>query len=585
MDAESPDSGGKEAVIRRAVRATNAVKERFAATNGASQKSREPRKRVLISNEYEKKIDRIDERLGGIEQVLRELKNVGTASQIRANSAPVSRPLSPSTQGYTANSQDVMDQAESKTGFEGNSLMATQSAYASDFLQTALVNMQDNLASSSREFVLPKHNRLTDCDLRELSMPPMDAVIPLLRKALDGSDMALQSLCPFIPLERLAEKYSIEALAMGAAHAIEISKPSFALTLTSTASRLCQELGLHQMPPIENVDTKEKQRRLTLFWSIYCMDRALALRLGRAATIPDYDIDIPVACEGDAAGVYESAQLLWIELSRIQGQVYQRPYSPAALRQDEGARVAEALRLAAEMQDRVMRPFKSLYPNLEDMSPIECLYIKCDEVCRLSVLTLIYRAIPPQAATPGTFVKECIEAARGALQAHKSSPSFTPHLSPLTFFFCHIIEVSSGGDLDRLEEFVESLKPDCSLSTAIFNLHRLCQVLSNVARLYLEAKAQAQTQENQALASVGHEVNTYLSALGLAPSDVGDARWTGSAPGITSLGGMNYPASQNTGSNIPQAHITQLGSWFSGKRYMMGLLEEDLSMFDPLNLT
>jgi hypothetical protein len=112
------------------------------------------------------------------------------------------------------------------------------------------------------------------------------------------------------------------------------------------------------MRSIENVEAKEKQRRLTLFWSIYCMDRALALRLGRAATIPDYDIDVPVSFEGDTVGIYKSAQVLWVELARIQGLVYQKLYSPAALRQDEMARVAEARWLAAEMQDRVLLPFK-----------------------------------------------------------------------------------------------------------------------------------------------------------------------------------------------------------------------------------
>ncbi|KAL3429734.1 hypothetical protein BDV09DRAFT_35801 [Aspergillus tetrazonus] len=711
MDAESPESEGKEAVFRRACDQCRQRKIRcdkrlpcsncrtskiICSSTGAGQKPREPRKRVLISNEYEKKIDSINERLGGIEQALHELKSSqgSGAPQIRANSAPVSRPLSPSAQCYTANPQDAMDQAESRTGFEGNSLMATQSAYASDFLQTAvsrsplpisdskinaalstlkqLVNMQDNQASSAREFAPPKRNRLTDCNPREMSMPPMNVVIPLLRKAIDGSDTSLQALCPFVQFERLSEKCrevyfatedysdatfivangglyqvfvaasfmtqdralreeyqgyadickhnlnttlanlhllmpanidSIEALTMGAAHAIEISKPSFALTLTSTASRLCQELGFHQMPSIENVGAKEKQRRLTLFWSIYCMDRALALRLGRAATIPDYDIDVPVSFEGDTVGIYKSAQVLWIELARIQGLVYQKLYSPAALRQDEMARVAEARWLAAEMQDRVMLPFKKLYPTLENLNPIEYLYIKCDEVCRLSVLTLIYRAIPPQTATPGTFVRECIEAARSALQAHKSSMSllteaneatklsylhwcilYSPFV-PFIVLFCHIIEVSSWEDLDRLEEFVESLKPYCSLSTAIFNLHRLCQVLSNVARLYVEAKAQAQTQENQTLMSVGHEVNTYLSALGLAPSDVGDARWAAPAPGNATPGEMSYQTTQSFGSTGPQTHMTQLGNWFSGNQYMMGLLEEDLSIFDPSNLT
>ncbi|KAL4903369.1 hypothetical protein BDW74DRAFT_186052 [Aspergillus multicolor] len=702
MDAESPDSDSKDAVVRRAIRcdkrspcANCRTSKIICSSTGAGQKPREPRKRVLISNEYERKIDHIDERLGGIEQVLRELKlsiGSGTGAQIHAHTTPTSRPVSPSNQSYPANPQEAMDQAESKSGFEGNSLMASQSAYASDFLQTAvsrsplpmsdsrinaalstlkqLVNMQDNQASAAREYPLPKQRRLIDCNPRDLDMPPMHVVILLLRKAIEGSPISLQSLCPFIPFERLADKCrevyfatenysdatfivangglyqlfvaasflnpdralreeyqryadickhnldttlanlhllmpanidSIEALTMGAAHAIEISKPSFALTLTSTASRLCQELGFHQMPSIENVDPKEKQRRLTLFWSIYCMDRALALRLGRAATIPDYDIDVPMLFEAPSADILKSAHLLWIELARIQGLVYQHLYSPAALRQEEVSRVVEARRLAAEMEDRVMRPFRLLYPTFDNLNAIECLYVKCDEVCRFSVLTLIYRAIPPQPGT-GTFVKECIEAARSALQTHKSSMGmlteanevmklsylhwcilYSPFV-PFIVLFCHIIEVSSWGDLEKLEEFVASLKPYCPLSTAIFNLHRLCHVLSNVARLYVEAKAQAQTKENQNLASVGHEVNTYLTALGLAPSEVVDTRWTGPALGTTTSGTMDYPATQSHGPAIPQAHMTQLSHWFSGNQYMMGLLEEDLSMFDPSNL-
>lgn len=99
-----------------------------------------------------------------------------------------------------------MDQQESRNGFEGNSLMATQSAYASDFLQTAvsksplqmsvskinaalstlkqLVNIQDSQGSSAREFPAPRHKRLANCDLREFKMPPMHVVIPLLRNAI-----------------------------------------------------------------------------------------------------------------------------------------------------------------------------------------------------------------------------------------------------------------------------------------------------------------------------------------------------------------------------------------------------------------
>lgn len=49
---------------------------------------------------------------------------------------------------------------------------------------------------------------------------------------------------------------------------------------------------------------------------------------------------------------------------------------------------------------------------------MEALYIKSDEVSRLSVLTLIYRAIPPPADSPSTFITDCVETAREALECH-----------------------------------------------------------------------------------------------------------------------------------------------------------------------
>lgn len=153
---------------------------------------------------------------------------------------------------------------------------------------------------------------------------------------------------------------------------------------------------------------------------------------------------------------------------------------------------------------------------------------------------------------------------------------------PFIVLFCHVIESSSYSDLIRLEDFVNSLQPNCSLSEAIAKMHRLCQVLSNVARLYVEAKAQAQTQENEDLASVGQEFDVYLSALGLAPTqaEAGDVRWNGPVPvpGPIPQGLAEGAEGQGFQNTMPP---TTLGSWFSGNQHMMGLLEEDLSLFDP----
>ncbi|KAL2811234.1 hypothetical protein BJX63DRAFT_422478 [Aspergillus granulosus] len=713
MDKDSPDSDSKDTVVRRACDQCRQRKircdKRFPCSNcrtskiicsstGAGQKPREPRKRVLISNEYERKIDHIDERLGGIEEILRELKAGLSSSphmgaQTYTNATPVSRHISPGAQDHNSDPQEAMDQQESKTGFDGG-LMATQSAYASKFLETAvsrspmqmsaskvnaaletlkkLVNIQDNHVSSARERRIPKQKPLSGCNLGEMSMPPIHVVLPLLRTVKETHGSSMQSYCPFVSFDRLTDKCrevyfatedysdatfivangglyqlflaasfmtedralreeyqryvdmckenldktlanlhllmpatpeSIEALAMGASHAIEISKPSFALTLTSTASRLCQALDFHRRSSLEGINMEERERRLAIFWSIYCMDRALSLRLGRASTIPDYDIDLPTTFEWtDVEEPWQTAFNLWIEMAKIQGLVYEKLYSPAALRQDPKLRMAEACSLAARMRDDVMHPFEKIYPFLNNITRVESMYIQCDEVCRFSTLTLIYRAIPPQAGNTDTFIDECIQSARNALQSHKSCMEMLKEATPGTklsylhwsilyspfvpfiVLFCHAIEVSSWRDLDMLDGFVVSLEPNCVLSTAIAKLHRLCQALSNVARLYIEAKTQSQSQEGQALAAVGHEFETYLSALGFAPpAEEGDARWAPAPLPSTIPGEVRYSEGQNM--NPPMQHMTHLGNWFSGNQYMMGLLEEDIPTFNPPNFS
>lgn len=175
---------------------------------------------------------------------------------------------------------------------------------------------------------------------------------------------------------------------------------------------------------------------------------------------------------------------------------------------------------------------------------------------------------------------------------------------PFIVLICHILEVpianaptphtsrsptndndndSSGGvaDLSRLTDFVLSLRPLTAHSEAIANLHRLCQVLCSVAKLYVEAKAQAARGQgssnggDEVLASVGQEFDVYLSALGLAPPGVGDGAVDGGSGSGTGADEMSDVMIEG---GVSQR--TQLGNWFSGNQYMMGLLEEDLSLID-----
>jgi hypothetical protein len=167
---------------------------------------------------------------------------------------------------------------------------------------------------------------------------------------------------------------------------------------------------------------------------------------------------------------------------------------------------------------------------------------------------------------------------------------------PFISLFCHIIETSDADDLRRLAEFVDTLKPVLAVSEAITKLHRVCQVLYNVARLYVEAKAQQ--QQDQEMTIVGNDFDMYLSQLGFMPHNVGTGEHA--EAGAVPAGAAHHQQVQQqqehqqqhpvvphgfapgvTPPNMAVPQSVQLGDWFSGNRNLMGLMEEDLSQFQP----
>lgn len=96
------------------------------------------------------------------------------------------------------------------------------------------------------------------------------------------------------------------------------------------------------------------------------------------------------------------------------------------------------------------------------------------------------------------------------------------------------------------------------MSEPVEKLHQLCSMLCNVATLYVESKSQQSNERGP----INDEFDVYLSALGFPPTE--------------------YPAQGMDTSDMsqPTLQTAQLGNWFSGSQYMMGLLEEDLSQFN-----
>lgn len=168
---------------------------------------------------------------------------------------------------------------------------------------------------------------------------------------------------------------------------------------------------------------------------------------------------------------------------------------------------------------------------------------------------------------------------------------------PFIVIFCNVIATSDEEDLTRLDDFVASLLPLCSFSQSVDRLHNICSVLSTVARLYVETKTRSKAEKDQNLASVGQEFDVYLSALGLAPGNAltslgyfqpdGSGMQVEAPEATTQTHDLSMPAVEDqrhddeATSMAEMSQAVQLGNWFSGNQYMMGLLEEDLFQFNP----
>ncbi|KAI0839490.1 fungal-specific transcription factor domain-containing protein [Hypoxylon sp. FL0890] len=648
--------------------------KRSCSSTGAGQKPKEPRQRVLISSQYERKIDMIEERLGGIETLLRNLSPISGSTSSTTETfirRPSDKPTPLSVTSRDDNSSTVFD-PEDAGDFEGNSSLAAHTVFASEFLehavqgtplqqqggspkidaalsslrQIARMHETRRTVSSFHDFRLPGLKQPCKINLRDLPLPPMALVAEKLREMKHGpAPMMLAVLYCFIDVERFTDQCrrvyfntdditdarfilvisglayvfleaglgakdpeekalydayyamcqknletvlsqlnllmpatleNIEALLMAASFSIDISRPSLAWLLNSQASHMCRTLGLHQIHSMKDDSPQKKADKSLLFWCTYMLDKGLSLRLGRASILQDYDISLPhIAPEAHVAYPGTEVMTLWIKHAQVQGRIYERLYSPGALRQSDSYRVEQVGILATE-QKHLMAQSMELFAEFENSDePEGCMFalmLKSDQVSYLSSLALTYRAMPPTGTRSRTFSDECIDMARAAMSCHQEAMGMMEDQSlkimyihwtilyapfiPFIVIFCLVIETSCADDLQRLADFVQSLEAAVDLSHSISKLHQLCQVLYNVAQLYIEAKAAQPIDQD--MVPVGNEFNMYLSQLGFMPVDESMENF-----------------------DVSMAQTTQLGDWFSGNNYMMGLLEEDLSGINP----
>lgn len=259
----------------------------------------------------------------------------------------------------------------------------------------------------------------------------------------DNLETAIANLSLLMP----PRKETVEALIMAASYATEISKPSLAWQLNAASCQICLALGYHRKDLLPGETEEMRIRRATRFWLVYILDKALAIRFGRSSFLQDYDITLPRKV-GPLGEFDEHSETIegWMRHAQVQGEMYERLYSPVAVLQPVEQRVHSA-RACADILLGEVRKLAAARRRLESdelrksssngSDAISAMLLKSDEVSILSTLTLVYRAVSPGAMTapPGPssmFCVECLECARDAVQLHLECTDMfrdNPHLA------------------------------------------------------------------------------------------------------------------------------------------------------------
>jgi hypothetical protein len=113
----------------------------------------------------------------------------------------------------------------------------------------------------------------------------------------------------------------------------EEGKPLLTWTFAATGSRHCISLGYHRQSSMRNDSFEVAEDKRQVFWAFYMVDKNLSLNMGYSSTFQDYDIDVEYfQCSTDPGiAPWDKATLAMVEMSRLQGLIFERLYSLQAL--------------------------------------------------------------------------------------------------------------------------------------------------------------------------------------------------------------------------------------------------------------
>ncbi|KAL2672705.1 hypothetical protein Neosp_013419 [[Neocosmospora] mangrovei] len=439
--------------------------------------------------------------------------------------------------------------------------------------------------------------------IRDLPLPPIGKIMACLRLAKENSRVQSHFLLQFKSLGHFTE-YVVKACSPGpmtdaeliiAMYCLQMNKPNAGWAFVSKASLLAQAMGMHSSTAMNSEVTEEKQYKTRLFWGLYCLEKAIALRLGRSSTIRDHDITLPQPLREQRTSPDWFASLPdGIELSRLFGLVFDELFSSSALVQPTSVRRSRAKVLSAKMEQRIAsRAVSDMHPEPlgQLIEPKVVAFLRHSNiVCDYSILASIYKSISPE-DTSSSSCPECVSAARIALQEHATCISLiadqasedlildfwvntslllSPFI-PFNILFCNIIETCDSSDLQLLARFVGALELASTIprySAACRKQLPIFKSMYDVAAKYIEAKAKVYRQHPSA--------SSAAAGLGIETVEASP-----SALARTKQSDMPKDASQDDMNDRPDdfgvemdLSNVELGDWFYQNQQMMRLLED-----------
>ncbi|KAI9163713.1 transcriptional regulatory protein [Paramyrothecium foliicola] len=234
--------------------------KRSCTSIGVGPRPKETRQRVLISSQYEKKIDRIENRLANIETLLKDLAINPHQSFNHDRLLPT--PQASSVAG-AASTVDC-DTSDDESAFGGDSAISAHTAFASEFLQRAVhktpmpevdPKMEAALANLSQLVEMQRHRSISHGPrfplqrsvppggLSQLPMPPMAAVVAALKQVKAAPSAMFTAVISLVSIKDFSALCRMVYFATE-----EISDPLFLIVNTGLYNLFSEQHALNADP-------------------------------------------------------------------------------------------------------------------------------------------------------------------------------------------------------------------------------------------------------------------------------------------------------------------------------------------------